>query len=221
MRMMQRACFVLYVLAMTAQVATAQSSAGNIVTGEAKVEIVSTYNGSENLAKPEKVMIQDFTPVGDIIMDESAAARLHRRLSLKRGSDEDSTPEVLTRQVQAAFSKTLMEEFTKLNVQSERSFDGGGAPAAAVLIVQGEFIAIDEGNKSKRIMVGFGRGASDIQTHVVVSSLAKGTRTVVLEFNSELSERQEAGGCSNDGCGFTRSRRRTRGCGRQEGDRAG
>jgi hypothetical protein len=40
-----------------------------------------------------------------------------------------------------------MEEFAKVNVQSEKSLDGGGAPVAAVLIVEGEFIAIDEGNK--------------------------------------------------------------------------
>lgn len=201
MRTMRRTCFVLYVLAATAQVATAQSSTGNIVTGEAKVENINTYNGSEDLAKPEKVMVQDFTPVGDIIMDESAAARLHRRLSLKHGSDEDSTPEVLTQQVQAAFSKTLMEEFTKVNVQSERSLDAEGAPAAAVLIVEGEFIAIDEGNKSKRIMIGFGRGASDIKTHVVVSSFVKGTRTVVLEFDVNSSSGKKPGAVATLGAG--------------------
>jgi len=53
--MMWRAYFILYVLAMTAQVATAQSSTGNVVTGEAKVEIVSTYNGREPLAKLRQV----------------------------------------------------------------------------------------------------------------------------------------------------------------------
>ena len=50
MRAKRRTFFVLYVLAVTAQVATAQSSTGNIVTGEAKVEIISTYDGSEALA---------------------------------------------------------------------------------------------------------------------------------------------------------------------------
>ena len=200
MRTMRRVCFVLYVLAMTAQVATTQSSAGNIVTGETKVGIIRTYAGPETLAKPEKVLIHDFAPVGDIIMDESAAARLHRDLPLKHGSDEDSTPEVLIKQVQAAFSKTLMEEFTKVNIQSERSPDGGGAPAA-VLIVEGEFIAIDEGNKTKRIMIGFGRGASDVKTHVVVSSFVKGTRTVVLEFNLSSASGKKPGALATMGAG--------------------
>ena len=201
MRVIWKACFILCVLAVTVHVATAQSSTGNIVTGEAKAEILSKYNGSEVLAKPEKVMIQDFTPVGDIIMDESAAGRLHRRLSQKHGSDEDSTPEVLVQQVQSAFSKTLMEEFTKANVQSERSLVGAGAPAAAVLIVEGEFVAIDEGNKSKRIMIGFGRGASDIKTHVVVSSFIKATRTVVLEFSLNSASGKKPGAVATMGAG--------------------
>src|SRR5258708_40226370 len=104
MRMMRRTCFVIFVVAMAAQAAIAQSSAGNIVTGEAKVKIIRKYTGPESLAKPKKVVIQDFTPVGEIITDESAAAQLHRRLSLRHGSDEDSTPDVLTQQVQASFS---------------------------------------------------------------------------------------------------------------------
>jgi hypothetical protein len=198
---MRRAYFILCMLAMAAQVATAQSSAGNVVTGEAKVEIISTYKGSETLPKPEKVMIEDFTPVGDIIMDESAAARLHRRLSQRHGSDEDSTPEILIQQVQDTFSKTLIKEFSKVNFHSERSLIGGSSPTPAVLVVEGEFVAIDEGNKSKRIMVGFGRGASDIKTHVVVSSFVQGTRTVVLEFNLNSASGKKPGALATMGAG--------------------
>jgi len=189
MRMMRKTCFVIFGVAMAAQAAIAQSSAGNIVTREAKVKIIRSYIGPESLAKPEKVVIQDFTPVGQIITDESAAAQLHRRLSLLHGSDEDSTPEILTQQVQAIFSKTLIEELTKINIQSERVLDGGGAPTATVVLVEGEFIAIDEGNKTKRVMIGFGRGASDIKTHVTVSSFTEGKKTVVLEFNLNSAKR--------------------------------
>jgi hypothetical protein len=74
--------------------------------------------------RTENVVIQDFTPVGDIITDESTAARLHRRLSQRHGSVEDSTPEVLTQQAQASFSMTLVEELPKVNILSEIAFDG-------------------------------------------------------------------------------------------------
>src|SRR5262249_25874767 len=91
MGMMPRIWFVVCLVAMAVEVATAQSSAGNIVTGEAKVDLISSYTGSDSLPKPESVIIRDFTPVGDVITDESVAGRLHRNLSRLHGSDEDSS----------------------------------------------------------------------------------------------------------------------------------
>lgn len=199
--MMRRICFALYVATLAAGVAGAQSSAGNIVTGKAKVEVISSYTGSERLPKPQIVIIQDFALVGDVITDESAAARLHRHLSLRHGSDEDSTPEVLIEQVQASFSKTLIQQFAKVNVQSERAVDEMGTPVGAVLIVEGEFVAIHEGDKTKRVMIGFGRGASDIKTHVIVSLFVNGARTTVLEFNLNSESGKKPGAVATMGTG--------------------
>jgi hypothetical protein len=198
---MRRTCFVLGLAAIAAHGAIAQSSTGNIVTGEAKAEIIRSYSDSEVLPTPVKVVIQDFASVGDIITDESTAARVHRRLSLRHGSDEDSTPEVLTQQVQASFSKALIDELGKVTIQSERACDGGDIPTATVLVVEGEFIAIDEGNKTQRIIVGFGRGASDIKTHVTVSSFTKGEKTVVLEFNLNSASGKKPGAVASMGAG--------------------
>jgi len=201
MRMMRRIWFALCVVAIAMRLATAQSSAGNIVTGKAKVDLISSYSGSEALPKPQSVIIQDFTLAGDVITDESAAARLHRHLSLLRGPDEDSTPEVLAQQVQTSFSKALIKEFAKVNVQSERAVDGMNATTGPVLIVEGEFAGIDEGDKTKRVMIGFGRGASDIKTHVTVSSFVNGTRTVVLEFNLNSASGKKPGAVATMGTG--------------------
>ena len=165
------------------------------------MDLISSYSGSEALPKPQSVIIQDFTLAGDVITDESAAARLHRHLSLRRGPDEDSTPEVLAQQVQTSFSKALIKEFAKVNVQSERAVDGMNATTGPVLIVEGEFAGIDEGDKTKRVMIGFGRGASDIKTHVTVSSFVNGTRTVVLEFNLNSASGKKPGAVATMGTG--------------------
>ena len=76
-----------------------------------------------------------------------------------------------------------------------------GAPTGPVLIVEGEFVAIDEGDKTKRVMIGFGRGASDIKTHVIVSSFFNGTRTVVLEFNLNSASGKKPGALATMGTG--------------------
>jgi Domain of unknown function (DUF4410) len=191
----------LCLIAMAGQVATAQNSVGNILTGQAKVEIIKSYSGSERLPKPEMVLIKDLAvPAEDITTDESVAAQLHRKRMLRRGSDEDSTPDILTQQVQASFAEALASELKQVNVQSQRA-GGDGAYLGSSLIIEGEFLAINEGDKSKRIMIGFGRGASNIQAHVIVSSLSKGQRTVVLEFNLKSDSGKKPGAAATMGAG--------------------
>src|SRR6266705_4424506 len=61
-------------------------------------------------------------------------------------------------------------------------------------MTQAEFarrVGVTQGNLSR-----FGRGASDIKTHVTVSSLIQGHPTVVLEFNLSSGSGKKPGGLS-------------------------
>jgi hypothetical protein len=107
-------------LALVGQVSEAQTSVGNVLSGDAKVEVLHSYSGSDTLLKPERVVIQDFTTVGDVVMDDSMATRLHQHSLLRRGSDEDATSEALIRKVQDSFAKTLIAQFKKVSVASDR-----------------------------------------------------------------------------------------------------
>jgi Domain of unknown function (DUF4410) len=61
------------------------------------------------------------------------------------------------------------------------------------LIVNGQFVAIDEGNETKRVMIGFGRGASELKTHVIISSTTAGHSMVVLEFDLDSQSNKMPG----------------------------
>ncbi len=199
--------FALGVATIVGQVATAQTSSGNILTGDAKAQIVKRYSGSETIARPEKVLIHDFAvPVGGVTTDESIAGQLHRDIMLRHGVDEDSSPEMLTRRVQPAFTKTLVEELKKVNMPAygsptQRTLTTNGVPAGSELVIDGQFVAIHEGDETKRIMIGFGRGASDIKTHVTVSALVQGHSTVVLEFNLSSESGKKPGAAATMGVG--------------------
>ena len=45
-----------------------------------------------------------------------------------------------------------------------------GAPAnwANALLIEGQFLSIDEGNRTERVVIGLGAGRSEVQTHVQV-----------------------------------------------------
>jgi len=200
---------------MACQLAVAQNASGNILTGNVKADVLQRYSGPGVLPKPDKVLIHDLAvPVRAITTDESIAARLHRRIMLRHGVDEDSSPEVLAQQVQAAFTKALAAELKKVNMQTAnipalKMPAAEGAMSGSNLIVEGQFVAIHEGDETKRIMIGFGRGASDIKTHVTVWSLIQGYPTVVLEFNLSSESGKKPGAAATMGR-FTRCRRRSR-----------
>jgi hypothetical protein len=127
-------------------------------------------------------VIHDFAVrVAGITLNESFAAQLHRR----RSGDEDSTPAILGQHVQTPFADALEKELKKTHLPARRSIEEAAGGNGSKLMVAGEFVAIDEGNESRRMMIGFGRGGSDIKAHVTISLVSDGQSTVMLEFDMD------------------------------------
>jgi hypothetical protein len=170
------------------------TSTGNFYTGDAKLVVVSRSPEATVLPQPAQIVLDDFgVPVDAVTVDDSLAARLHRRHLQRAGKDDDSTPQILAQHVQAAFFDGLSAELKKVNVPSHRGVGAAGDGAGSALVVSGAFTAIDEGNEVKRIMIGFGRGASDIKAHVTVSSVTAGRATVVLELDMTSESNKKPG----------------------------
>ena len=185
--MIRNLSFMVGMVVAVGQAAFAQNSSGNILSGDVKAKVLSQYSGTATLPKPENIVIHDFAvPVGTTQTDESPAGRLHRDIKLRHGVQEDSSPEVLAQQLQAAFDKSLAGELKKVNipiVPAQQASPAESATSGSYLVIDGSFDAINEGDETKRILIGLGRGASDIQTHVTVSSVTQGHKTTVLELN--------------------------------------
>jgi len=192
-------------VAIVGQVAMAQNSSGNILSGEVRAKVLKRYSGTATLPKPENVVIHDFAvPVGATQTDESPAGRLHRDIKLRHGLQEDSSPEVLARQVQVAFAKSLVGEVEKVNIPTVNVPVREGSPAentapGSHLVIDGKFDAINEGDETKRLLIGLGRGASDIKAHVTVSSVTQGHKTTVLELDLSSKSGKKPGAAAGMG----------------------
>ena len=184
-----------------AAAAHAQNAATQLLVGDTKVEVVASYQG-DPLPKPGKILIVDFTVSPDVVaMDESVAGRLQRRRLERRDTDADSSTEALAKQVQAAFARTLVSELQKTAMPAETAPADDAAIPAHTLTVHGEFTTINQGNKTKRMMVGFGRGASDVQAHVTVSLTTDTQPVVVSEFNLKSKSGKKPGAAATMGVG--------------------
>jgi len=182
---LSRFIFVICAAALAASAASAQDHVGNALRGKARMEILYRYDGAAGLPKPTQVVIQDFTKADSIVTDE-AVSRHHRRPDSNAPSDET------IQQLRDSFAKTFIKEVKKMHVEYDRVQDASTIVGPA-LIVQGEFTTIAPGNPRARIIIGFGRGASDLKTHVIISELVNGQKTVLLDCNIDSKSGKKPG----------------------------
>ena len=104
--------------------------------------------------------------------------------------------------MQAAFSKRLINELkkTKIPVTSANSSSTSASPGY-VLTIRGTFAAVKQGNMGARMMIGFGRGASDVKAHVIVSLTAPSGPVLLAEFDLESESGKRPGAAATMGVG--------------------
>jgi Domain of unknown function (DUF4410) len=182
----------------------AQNGAEKVLVGDTKVTMIQTYSGKDKLSKPPQVVVYDFDVPPDVItIDDSRAARIFDEgpIARRRGdAGQESDPEAVAAKVQSAFSKKLVKALKKTSIptSSDSSIAAANPPVGA-LIVRGDFTAVNQGNATRRIMVGFGRGASDVKAHVIVSQVTHDKPIVLAEFNLDSQSGKKPGAAATMG----------------------
>jgi hypothetical protein len=176
--------------------ATVQTAPG------ATVQAAPGGPASSSLPKPERVLLYAFRVPEDVVtIDQSAAARLQRRRNQRRDMPTDDSLAAVTQEIQTSFTNTLQQELNAVPFPVEKWNGADSLPPNNSLLIQGEFTSVNQGNRSQRIMIGFGRGASDVQAQVVVS-LKTGSQTIVLsQFTADTSSGIKPGAAVTMGVG--------------------
>lgn len=122
-----------------------------------------------NLARPDVVVIDDFSVVAsDVKLDRGLLQRAGR---LVNSSDASAQQQAIARKVSEATSEALVKEVRKLGLPAVRN----AVPAGGTkLIVTGQFVSVDEGNQTRRNIIGLGAGSSKVEADAQVSYQAAG-----------------------------------------------
>ncbi len=161
---------------------------------------------SPSLPKPKKVLLYTFRVPADVVtIDQSAAARLQRRRNQRQQVPTDDSLAVVTQQIQTSFTNTLQQELKKLPFPVEKWDGADSLLPSNSLLIQGEFTSVNQGNRSQRIMIGFGRGASDVQAQVVVSLKTESQTIVLSQFTADTSSGKKPGAAVTMGAGSAAS----------------
>lgn len=159
--------------------------------GGAKVQLIAVYASAEPLPKPDRAVIYSFVLPPDVITPDRPAP-VERQAALASEDGEASSSEDLAGPVQTSFSKALVDELQRAHIFAESALPGDVAPPLS-LVVRGGFAPIVR-RKSKRPLMGLGRGAADVQVDVSVSLLTKTKPVLVSEFYFQLGNGEKAAG---------------------------
>lgn len=183
----------------------AQNTAEKVLVGNTRITVIASYKGEEKLPTPSAIVVHDFDVPSEIItIDRSASAYIASNdpIARARGNGNDQDPAAVAQKVQAVFSKTLLSDLKKSTIPVTQSPLGANSDTAiGTLIVRGNFTTIKEGNKTKRMMIGLGRGASDVQAHVTISLLTAEGPVLMSEFNVDSDSGKKPGAAETMGAG--------------------
>ena len=142
-------------------------------------------------ARPSVVLVYDPTfRDADVTENKSTVA-----LVADPGSGQDERTEV-GRQVAAAFAAEMVEDINKTGIRAERAVRATPVPPNALIVV-GQFVDVDEGNRVKRLVIGFGDGASRLDARIQVYE----TGAKLLAFETHADSGKMPGGAATLGAG--------------------
>ncbi len=136
-------------------------------------------------AKPRPVVVRDFV-FDDANLHADQGKLASREGPAKRvlgGRRPEETPAQKATRLANLLSETIANELTELKIPATRE------PVRAVLpaegfVVTGEFLQVEEGNRLKRAVVGFGSGSTEVLVQVAVYDLAQSREQPILVYGT-------------------------------------
>jgi Domain of unknown function (DUF4410) len=139
----------------------------------------SQIQTSERLPRPQVVLVDTFAVSPDEVqLDAGLSAEIEQAVRERHGASRTEQETEISRQVADAIANNLVTEIRDLGLQAER---GSALPSGTqhALLVTGQVVSIDEGNRTERVIVGLGAGRSDVRVHAQVYELTPAGRQLI------------------------------------------
>jgi hypothetical protein len=146
-----------------------------------------------NLPRPNRILLHDFAMSEQEVKEYQGILR--QQPTIKDASERER---LLAKEVKDALAEEVVDGLKSLGFAVERV----GREAKATgndLLIDGHFLAVDEGNPLRRLVIGFGTGASAVQTQVQVYQGQKARK--LLEFTTESDSGKMPGAAPTLGVG--------------------
>lgn len=149
--------------------------------------------------RPTRIVVYDFAiSSAEVTLNQSIVHRTFRAVQSNQTQQQGQLE--TGHAVAHDLSDALVKDLQDLGFTVERR--PRGTPVTGnVLIVDGQFLNVDEGNRLKRLVIGFGAGASKLDTRIEVYQMTGGTPRRVLEFETHVESAKMPGAAVTMGAG--------------------
>ena len=167
--------------------------------GCASTQLKTTQQyGGNNLPRPERIIVLPFaTSADEVKLDWSPTAQTWRLTGESKTQEEQK----VGHEVAKALANKLVSKIQGLGLPAEYAVDSpqfGGPP---MVVIYGQFLSIDEGNRAERVVIGLGLGRSDVKTDVQVYEAMADGRRLLDSFDVDAKSGRKPGAAETMGVG--------------------
>jgi len=150
--------------------------------------------------RPDQIVVYDFTVSAENVTENQGP--IQRALRATRSEDEQQQERLETGHNTAhELSRELVKQLQNLGFNTDNP--PRGTPVSGnVMIIDGQLLNADQGNRARRLIIGFGAGASSLETQVNVSQVSVGGAPVqLLSFRTRADSGKMPGAALTMGAG--------------------
>jgi hypothetical protein len=173
-------------------------SIGALGCASTSVSSSGEYSGAL-LPRPERILIFPFaTSPEEVQLDWSPTVSGAWKL---QGLTADQARRKVATAVSRRVAEKLVTKVGALGLRAELAGEGLPVTSAGTLAITGQFLAIDEGNRAERVVIGLGAGRSEVRTSVQVAEIFPEGRRLVDQFEVDAKSGFKPGAAETMGVG--------------------
>ena len=124
-------------------------------------QVQTTVRATGSLPRPDRILVVDFAiHPGEVRLDSGLRGRLTQAFSAETTTEQQYQA---ARETSAAATGALAEALPAAGIPAEHIAGTAPPPRGRLLLLEGQVLGIDEGNRTRRRLVGFASGMSSVE----------------------------------------------------------
>jgi Domain of unknown function (DUF4410) len=158
------------------------------ISGCARVNVENVNVRALGLPRPQMIYVHDFAVSADAVALDSGLGA--RALEMAKGTETEDRIKI-GKEIARIVSENLVKEIGAQGMPAQLA--GAAVVPGPTMSIEGQFVSVDEGSRAKRMVIGFGAGASEIRTLVQVYETVDGGRRLVEDFYTTVKSSRKPG----------------------------